>query len=60
MTYRQGKALDKDLRYYLKVEMLQQDIIGVIFEFTATLSFHRRYININTAKFKNSKRQKVM
>ena len=42
--------------------MLQQDINRVIFEFTATQSFHCRYININIAKFKNSKwqKQKVM
>ena len=42
--------------------MLQQDINRAIFEFTATQSFHCRYININMAKFKNSKwqKQKVM
>ena len=38
--------------------MLQQDIIRVIFEFTATKSFHCRYINVNIAKFKNSKNKK--
>ncbi len=35
--------------------MLQQDINRVIFEFTATQSFHCRYININIAKFQMTK-----
>ena len=61
-NYRKEKALDKDIRSLIVDtilseggSMLQQDINRVIFEFTATQFFHCRYININTAKFKNSK-----
>ncbi len=40
--------MNDSTQYYLKVEMLQQDNIQVIFKFTAMQSFHCRYININT------------
>ncbi len=68
-----GKSLRQrytipDCRHSINLRwgMFQQDVIRVIFEFTATQSFHCRYNNINNinykAKFKNSKwqEQKVM